>query len=311
MIPDPCYVNLALALTKVPIAAILFILLSTVIIVLWQRQPKLQQREKSESTEEASQKPKEEKFTITPADGTVLGSTTVKFTGKAETGSLIVIFSNDSHGIAKTKQDGTFELQTAQEQGLNLVKVAFVAPTLELAHEKNLSLFISQKDVSKTVAAGSVKSIFDNLITITTQNGEKNIRTSKSTSFDVPEEEDVQQATGELDSIRIGDYIIATGDATDEDSIIAKNLQVVRQNKPVLTKEMTVGKIASNVRQNIFSVKNNKDSKLIEFTQDKNTTILLDGQNAQSDSVVKDKSALILYTKVEDTNLINLVYLLP
>lgn len=298
-------------MTKVPIAAILFILLSTLIIVLWQRQPKLQQPQETESTQESSQKPKEEKFTITPADGTVLGSSTVKFAGKAETGSLIVIFSNDSHGIAKTKQDGTFELQTAQEQGLNLFKVVFVSETFELAHEKNLSLYTSQKDVGKTVAAGSVKSIFDNLITITTQNGEKNIRTSKSTSFDVPEEEDVEEATEEVDNIRIGDYVVATGDATDEDSMIAKNLQVVRQNKPVLTKEMTVGKIASNVRQNIFSAKNNKDNKIIEFTLGKNTTILLDGQAAKSDSVVKDKSAIILYTKDKDTNLINLVYLLP
>lgn len=298
-------------MTKVPIAAILFILLSTLIIVLWQRQPKLQQQQESESTQEASQKPKEEKFTITPADGTVLGSSTVKFTGKAETGSLIVIFSNDSHGIAKTKQDGTFELQTAQEQRLNLFKVVFVTQALELAHEKNLSLYLSQKDVGKTIAAGSVKSIFDNLITITTQNGEKNIRTSKSTSFDVPEEEDVEEATEEIDSIRIGDYVITTGDATDEDSIIAKNLQVLRQNKPVLSKEIVLGKIASNVRQNIFSAKNNKDSKIIEFTLGKNTTILLDGQDAQSDSVTKDKSAIILYTKEKDTNLISLVYLLP
>lgn len=312
MIPQLACANLTLALTKIPIFAILFIAISTIIVVLWQRQPRPTQKpQESQSTSQASQKQAEEKYTISPADGTVVNTPSVKFTGKSEPATLVVIYSNDASAVAKTKSDGTFELQLEAEPGLNLLKAVFVSQQQELAHEKNFSLYMSAKDVGKSVAAGSVKSIFDNLITITTNSRDVNIRTGKSTNFDVPTEEDVEEATEEVDNIRIGDYVIATGDASDQDSIIAKNLLVLRVNKPILSKEIIVGKIASSVRQNIFSAKNNKDGKIVEFTLDKNSQILLDGQDAKLDAIAKDKSAIILYTKDKDTNLIDLLYLLP
>lgn len=299
-------------MTKVPIFATIFILISTIIVVLWQRQPRpVQEPQAVESTRQASQKPAEEKYTIAPADGTVVNSSLVNFTGKSETSGLVVIYSNDTSGIAETRENSTFELSTELEPGLNLIKAVFLSQEQEPVHEKNISVYLSQKDVGKTVAAGSVKSIFDNLITVMTQNGEKNIRTSKSTNFDVPKEEDIEEATEVVGNIRIGDWAVATGDTSDADSIIAKSLQVLRQNKPVLSTEMTLGKITSNVRQNIFSVKNNKDGKIIELKIDKNTEVFLDGQDAEQDSITKDKSAIILYTKEEDSNLIDLIYLLP
>ena len=231
--------------------------------------------------------------------------------GKSEPNSLVLIYSNDTSGVAKTREDGSYQLQSSLEPGLNLLKIIFVSPSGQITQEENLTLYFSQKDVGKTVAAGSVKSIFDNLVTVTTQTEDINIRTAKSTIFDVPKEEDVKEATEEVDNIRIGDYVIATGDASDQDSLIAKNLQVIRTNKPQLTKQMVIAKIASTLRQNIFSAKNNKDAKIIEFTLDKNSEILQDGNEVKSEIITKDKSAIIFYTEDNDTSLIDLIYLLP
>lgn len=297
-------------MTKIPIFAILFIVLSTLIVVLWQRQPKPQIALETE-LEEATKEAIVEKFTISPADGAVVNSPKAKFTGKSENPSLVVIYSNDTAGVAKTHANGEYELELSMTPGLNLIEAVFISPNLEVLNEKSLSVYFIQKDVGTNVAAGAVKSIFDNLITITTKNGEKNIRTNKSTNFDVPVEEDVKEATEEVDNIRIGDYIIVTGNDSDKDSIIAKNLEVVRADKPTLTKNLILGKVASSVRQNIFSVKNNKDSTLVEMTVNKNSDISLDGQDAKAESVTKDKNVIITYIKDDDTNLIDLIYLLP
>lgn len=304
---------LSLALTKIAIFSIAFIILSTIIVVLWQRQPQgpTTEPETTKGAQISSDKTEKEEFQISPTDGTITSSTNFKFTGKSQAGSLIVIYSNQTNAVTKTQPDDTFELETTAEEGLNLFKVVVIDATGQIQSEKNLSLYISGQDVSKAVAAGSVKSIFDNLITVTTASGNKNIRTGKSTDFDVPQEEDVQEATAEIDAIRIGDYVIATGDASDEDSIIAKNLQVLRENKPVLTKELAIGKIASNVKQNLFPAKNNKDGKIIEFTLNKDSDISVDGQEGKAGDITKDKSAIIIYHPVADKNIADLIYLLP
>ena len=280
---------------------------------MWQRQPRGPSERQATDSSQISDKVKKEAetFQISPAHGTVVDSQTVTMSGKSEPNSLVLIYSNDTSGVAKTREDGSYQLQSSLEPGLNLLKIIFVSPSGQITQEENLTLYFSQKDVGKTVAAGSVKSIFDNLVTVTTQTEDINIRTAKSTIFDVPKEEDVKEATEEVDNIRIGDYVIATGDASDQDSLIAKNLQVIRTNKPQLTKQMVIAKIASTLRQNIFSAKNNKDAKIIEFTLDKNSEILQDGNEVKSEIITKDKSAIIFYTEDNDTSLIDLIYLLP
>jgi len=280
---------------------------------LWQRQPRGPSERQATDSSQISDKVKKEAetFQISPAHGTVVDSQTITMSGKSEPNSLVLIYSNDTSGVAKTREDGSYQLQSSLEPGLNLLKIIFVSPSGQITQEENLTLYFSQKDVGKTVAAGSVKSIFDNLVTVTTQTEDINIRTAKSTIFDVPKEEDVKEATEEVDNIRIGDYVIATGDASDQDSLIAKNLQVIRTNKPQLTKQMVIAKIASTLRQNIFSAKNNKDAKIIEFTLDKNSEILQDGNEVKSEIITKDKSAIIFYTEDNDTSLIDLIYLLP
>ncbi|MBI3282923.1 hypothetical protein HYZ70_02500 [Candidatus Curtissbacteria bacterium] len=297
-------------MTKIAISSIAFIIISTVIVVLWQRQPKVREPAEIESTRQVQEK-QEEKFTISPSTGSVINSSSVKFTGKTDPNHLVLIYANETSAITKTKGDGSFELTVASSTGINLFKLALISEDGQIVKEDNLTIYFSQKDVGTTVFAGPVKSIFDNLITLTTTGGDKNIRTSKSTSFNVPEEEDVKEATEEVDNIRIGDYVVATGTSSDDDSIIAKNLEVIRVNKPVLTKEMAIGKIASNVRQNIFSVKNDKDGKIIEFALDKNSEIQEDGTAAKSDAIAKDKTAIVLFAKNKDVNLIDLIYLLP
>ena len=280
---------------------------------MWQRQPRGPSERQATDSSQISDKVKKETetFQISPAHGTVVDSQTITMSGKSEPNSLVLIYSNDTSGVAKTREDGSYQLQSSLEPGLNLLKIIFVSPSGQITQEENLTLYFSQKDVGKTVAAGSVKSIFDNLVTVTTQTEDINIRTAKSTIFDVPKEEDVKEATEEVDNIRIGDYVIATGDASDQDSLIAKNLQVIRTNKPQLTKQMVIAKIASTLRQNIFSAKNNKDAKIIEFTLDKNSEILQDGNEVKSEIITKDKSAIIFYTEDNDTSLIDLIYLLP
>lgn len=297
-------------MTKVPIFAIIFIILSTLIVVLWQRQPKLNQDPKEESTQEA-QTGSEETLGILPKDGTVVANSPIKIQGKVNAKSIIAIYKNGQQTVTTATDAGDFEKDVDLGNGLNLIKIVTISPDLTQTDEKTISLFLSKSNVGNTLFAGPVKSIFDTLITVTTFGGDKNIRTSKSTNFEIPTDEDEKEATQEVDNVRIGDYVIATGDASDSDSIVAQGLEIIRANKPQVTKQLAIGTVASTVRQNIFSLKSAKDQELIEFTLDKNSDVSLDGKEAKSTDIVKDKTALVFYTKDEDENLITLIYLLP
>jgi len=298
-----------IALTKIALASIAFVILSTIIVVLWQRQPKAPQIANTAQTQIEPQK--EDTPTITPDDGSVINSKTVKIQGKAQKDNTVIIYSNSFQDIIKAGGGGGFEKEAALEDGLNLIKIIYLNPSLEVSGEFNLTLYSSTDDVGDTAAAGSVKSIFDNLVTVTTTAGDVNVRTSKSTNFDVPEEEDVKEATSEVDNVRIGDYVIATGDATDEDSILAKNFAVIREDKPQIEKQFIVATMASTVRQNLFSAKNKGDNQIIEFTLNKNSQISLDGKSGKNTDIAKDKTALVFFSKDDDSNLVSLIYLLP
>lgn len=298
-------------MTKVPIFAIVFIILSTLIVVLWQRQPNLNQNSQEESTQEAQTQEAEETLGILPKDGTVVAKSPVKITGKVTAKSIIAIYSNGNQTVTTATEAGDFEKEVDLGNGLNLIKIVTISPDLANTDEKTISIFLSKTNVGNTLFAGPVKSIFDTLITVTTLSGDKNIRTSKSTNFEIPTDEDEKEATQEVDNVRIGDYVIATGDASDEDSIVAQGLEIIRQNKPQVTKQLAIGTVASAVRQNIFSVKSTKDQELIEFTLDKNSDVSQDGKEAKNTDIVKDKTALVFYTKNDDDNLISLIYLLP
>lgn len=296
---------------KIVAAFIIFLIISAIVVVLWQRQPRPKNSEESATGSAQSEIKQKEDFSISPPDGTVLKSQTVKLQGKTQPKSSIVIYSNDFQNVTKANDSGDFDKEISLTAGLNLIKIVVLSENLETSLEKTLSLYYSDEDLGNSLAAGSVKSIFDSLLTITTLSGEKNVRTSKSTAFDIPQEEDVKESTSEVDNIRIGDFAIATGDSSDHDSIIARKLTIIRQDKPQLLEEIAIGKIASDVRQNIFSIKNNKDSQLIEFKLGKNSSVSLNGEEAQTTDIAKDKSAIVIYTKSEGSNTVDLIYLLP
>jgi hypothetical protein len=298
-------------LVKIAFPAIAFIVLTSVIVILWQRQPKNSQVESVKVSQETEQKKDEQELlTITPISGSIVSQTPQKLEGTTSPENIILIYSNNFQKVAKADASGNFETQISLEEGLNLFRIVLLSPPLEKTFEKSFDFYLSTGDAPDTVAAGPVKSIFDSLITVTTSQGDKNVRTSSSTTFEVPEEEDVEEATREVDNIRIGDYAIALGNASDEDSLVAENFTVIRQDKPQLTEQTSVGTIASTLRQNIFSLKN-KSGEIIEFSLSPNTSLLNDGSETENDEIVKDKNAIVFYYKEENENLVDLVYLLP
>lgn len=305
---------LSFALLKIPLIAIAFIIISTLVVVLWQRQPKApgetQEIKNSTETQGKDQK-QQENFTISPNDNTVVKSQNIKLSGKTLPDSLLIVYSNSSQNVIKTNKDGDFEKEITLSGSLNLFKIIVAAKNLDTSLEKNLSLYFSKDDVGSSIVAGPVKSIFENLITITSANAQKNVRTSKSTNFDFPQEKGVEEATKAASSVRIGDFAIAAGDSTDKDSISAKSLQIIRDNKPQVTKQLVMGTISSDPKQNIFPLKSKKDGQIVEFKLAKNSKVQMDDKDAKTADIKKDKMAIIFYTKGTDTNTPDLIYLLP
>ena len=284
---------------------------------LWQRQPKVQNIQTPKAAESnIIQTP--ESFKITPQDDSVLTSKKVKLTGEINPGYL-AIFSNDFQAVIKTDQNGKFEKEVDLVDGLNLFRLISFSDQLKQDQEKSL-VYLLAKDTKEgeTVFAGTLKTILDNLLTISIQNGQKNIRSTKDTDITLPKppagEKNKNESTGSaIQNIRVGDFLMAQGDppSGQEDEIIAIKIEVIRENKPQNNKKLMLGGILVSPRQNLFSTKDLTTDEIIEFTLTKDTQIQQVEKEAKTEDISKNKNAFIIYHQDGDKNTVDLTYLLP
>ena len=88
-------------------------------------------------------------------------------------------------------------------------------------------------------------------------------------------------------------------------------MEIIRENKPQITKKIAVSKILTAAKANKFSAKDSEANKILDFTLDKNSKVIKNGQSAKDTDIVKDLNAIIIYQDEDDERLIDLVYLLP
>lgn len=303
------------ALAKIILFLLILGFLGFGIYWLWQRQPNVKDLNLPKIEKLKADDPKQQ-FEIEPKDSTILTSKTVKFKGKATEGFL-AIYSNNFQHILKIDTDGKFEKDIDLSVGLNLIEIVSIPKNLEGENKTSLTYYLidqsaKQKveDVGKAVFAGSLKSILESAITVTTAGGEKNVKTSKSTVIELPQGEKPDATRSALGGLRVGDYVIALGNLSDT-TLDAKKIQIIRSQKPTLNVQLGNFTVLAAVKQNIFSARIEKESKIEEFTIEKNTQVLKDGQSTKTDDVTKDKKVLIIYEAKEGSKLAKLVYLLP
>ncbi len=306
--------------------AVLFLIVVAFIAVifgLWQLQPAAKPQTILSEKSQTAPPPEDQAFE--PKDGSVLGNKTVTFKGKMLPASLIFIVSNDFQTAVKTSADGAFQKEVTLSPGLNLINVISVLGDLSKDAQKSRVLYFTPSSPGASVAAGSVKTIFDNVITINTLNGQKNVKTATATTFSFPKDATQKESSESAKDIRVGDYAIALGDTVNTDTIAAKSITIIRDNKPQNNETYVVAKILTAPKLNLFTAKTNKDSKILELTLTKTTQGLLDGKDARPpttdavgnvgqakvDDIQKDKNAIIIYHTEGDKKVVDLIYLLP
>jgi len=280
---------------------------------LWQRQPKPQTEQKKQTSMEQIKPSQNAEFVKNPKDSQVLASGKIEFLGTVEGEAYIVIVTNSTSAIGKSEKSGEFKIPIELSEGLNLAKIQVFDTNLSAAGAEQKTLFVAQKETlpqSWQVYAGSVKGILDNLITITTPTGEKSVEKETKTNLILPSPILSKKPTPTPDeSIRIGDFAIALGEVKDE-ILNAQDLEIIRENKPQITKKIAVAKILTAAKANKFSAKDAEANKILDFTLDKNSKILKNGQSAKDTDIQKDLSVIIVYQDEDDKRLIDLVYLL-
>ena len=286
---------------------------------LWQRQPRVQNIQTPKPTAESNIIQTPESFKITPKDGSVLTSKKVKLTGEINPGYL-AIFSNDFQAVIKTDQNGKFENEVDLTDGLNLFKLVSFSNKLKQNQENSLVYLLAKntKD-GETIFAGSVKTILDNLLTISTPNGQKNIRSTKDTNITLPkppaDEKNKNEASGSaIQNIRVGDFLIAQGNLANSnknDEIIAKKIEVTREDKPQINKKLAVVKILASLRGDLFSAKDLETDEILQFNLSKNSEIFQEDKQSKPKDITKNKNTIVIYLVKGDKNLVDLIYLLP
>lgn len=302
-------------------------LLIFLIVWLWQRQPSgPTQHITSQKIETESVQKQNAPATTKPQDNLVVSSQIIKIKGKLNPNDYLVIASNSFNKIVKTENTGNFEVEVTLEKGLNLIDYISISSDLKSINKSSLTYYYSTEKKFKSVYAGAVKSIFDNLITVSTPNGEINTHTSKTTELDIPQSEEelgIEESTSTaLRNIRVGDYAITLGENSDQNSQMSGSLEIIRQNKPQNNAKILTSQIATSPKQNSFTAKNLADSKVVDLTISKETNVQLESQtsiaspspkttqNLQS-QIIKDKNAIIIYHEEDDENIVDLVYQLP
>ena len=296
------------AIKPVLIALTFFILIAIVVYWLWQRQPKPSQPQPKTPAPEVVQKKLEEtQLEITPASGRVLAENNVTFQGKTHGTSYIIISASHTLGITQANENGEFKIDAELAQGLNLIDVIAVDQNLAELKTLPLALYVDPDSNASTVLTGPVKSIFDNIITITTTQGEQTIRQKSSTKLILPEAENDK----EDGDIRVGDFLIALGEIENEKDFDTSSIEVIREEKPQNNEKYVAGVLLTKVNKNIFSVRNQKDSQIVEFNLSKDSKISKNGEDAQIEDIAKDKKAIIVFYTKDNENTADLIYLIP
>lgn len=295
---------------------IIFIFLTGTIVYfiywLWQRQPQTQDKRPQTATGQSQLKDNSKadnyELNLSPSDGTITNDAKVKFQGKAPS-EYILIYSNSNQTSIKTAPGGNFEKDAGLVPGLNIFNVITLKEDLSQNQTIPISIYLTTKtdpQDAKIFLAGSVKNIFDKLITLTTSSGEKTFRQKSSTKLTFP-----KNAEEDDKDIRVGDYLIALGAQVNEKDFNAQSVEVVRENKPQNLILYSSSQLLTAPKGNLFSAKNLKDSKLIEFTLDKNSKIYEDEKLVDNKSITKDKKAIVFYKNQDGNNLAVTIHLLP
>ncbi len=306
------------------IAAVLFSLIFISLFIygiywLWQRQPKDIKEQPSQTQNSQVQNPNTDNAKVQtnfkPQDSSVLTSAKVSFTGTVAPNAIAVIYSNSFQATTKSDAQGNFQKDATLSTGLNLFNISIFSQNLDELDKKTLTLYLAKdkETVGNSVFAGNVKSIFNNLITLGTAGGDKMVNAQKSTDFTFPKIAggNSEATTSAISNVRVGDYIVALGNAAEKDTITAQKITVIRENKPQNSESINVIKLLTAPRLNIFSAKNEKDSKIIEFTLNKNSAVEVNGQAAKNADIAKDKRAIVVSYFSNGDQLVDLIYILP
>src|SRR3990167_9014192 len=220
---------------------------------LWQRQPRPTENKKPTVASEQKREEQKSGFIKAPLDSQVLADGKVEIIGKIDKEAYIAILANTVSTISKSNEQGEFKIPIQLAEGLNLLDIQDFDTNLKTVGTEQKTLFVAQKETlpqNWQVYAGSVKSILDKLITLTTSTGEKSVKTETKTNIIMPSPPLSKKPTPAPDeSIRIGDFVIALGEVREE-ILNAQDLEIIRENKPQITKKIAVAKILTAAKAN-------------------------------------------------------------
>lgn len=277
---------------------------------LWQRQPTTQ--DKTTNTKISSVNPStsplpEELFTFSPQGNVIVSKNKIDFEGKTSPNEFVLVFSNFSQNISKADNQGKFQISINLAEGINQITLKSLDESFKESYAKTVSFYQDSESKDTKFYSGLVKSTFDTLITITVEGNDQTIRQKSSTELfydDSIDEEDTD--------IRVGDFIMALGNATENKDFDANSLYILRNNKPKNISEYLYGIFTSDVKANIFSARDQKNANLVEFFLSTETGFLIGSDEGTEDDIVKDNRALILFHEDEDNdNVADLIYILP
>ena len=305
-----------LPLKTLVIIIVLVIAIPAIIYWLWQRQPKgmtlTQELTTPASQNQGATGSAVQSIKVAIEDGKVLQQKKLQLQGQVPPNSLVVIYSDTANAIVKSDQAGSFTSSVDLENGLNLIGISVLGSDFKEIAAKNLTYYQESANTTNTVVyAGLVKSIFENIITLTTQNGDMPVKKDGSTQVNIPKLPGVQAEPQDQD-IRVGDYMVAMGKTVTSGQLETKSINILRDNKPQNQTHYAVVKILSSLSKNTFSAQQNGQSSIVKITTTSDTSYFDQDKEADIKAVTKDKSAIVIFHEDAKANdVADLVYLLP
>lgn len=318
----------AIKKTLLPLTSLFFLIF--LVIWLWQRQPLIQKEEvlSQKSQKQESQNPQDENNSSEFPNNFVSNQENIKLKGKAKPGDFI-IFSSNSFSLAQpSSSNGSYEADIKLTSGLNLINFLTISKDLKDIQEKSLTFYFDKSQKSKTVYAGSVKNIFDTLITITTPQGDVSIQSSQDAQIEIPQSdndyENTKTGSSPLKDIRVGDHAVSLGDLSKNNTQIAQKIIISRTDKPQNSSQVITAQISSIPKNNFFTVKNIRDSKIVELNLNNDSQIQIENAAppptpktqaklpiANIGEIARDKNAIIIYNNDQEKLIVDLMLLLP
>jgi len=286
---------------------------------LWQRQPKEQPQPEPQSQNTQNQivenKNEEVTITTTPADGAIVDNADSTLAIKTKAASFVAIFSNSFSQIAKTDSAGLVTQDEKFDSALNLIQISIFTDDFTKRIDKKIAIYTRNAKTppsANVVVAGTVKNIFQNVITVDSFGQDNKIKQDSATKINYPTPLPAakKSATNNQD-IRVGDYLIVLGKTGTVDEISALNIDIYRDSKPQIQKDIGQYLLLTPVKNNVFSAKGGSENQISEFTLNKNSQISKGGQTASATDITKGQKALIVFHPEADKKIADLIYLLP